>query len=76
MQSLGRIRLTEEVRELLDINSLDFVEFCIEGKQIIIEKYHPRCEVCGSKSNLIAFKKERFVCGSCHEHIRSKEAEA
>ena len=69
VDELGRIVIPKEMRKKMDIANSDPVEIYVEGDKIILTKYHPSCNFCGSEGSVIEFKGKK-ICHSCLDEIR------
>ena len=61
VDELGRIVIPKELREVLDIDIRDPLEFFTEDTSIILKKYHPGCVFCGNINNVTRFRKIIYV---------------
>ncbi len=68
VDQLGRIVLPKSLRKRYHMNEGDPVEILVQGDQIILERYKPKCVICGSME-LVAEFKERFVCAACKKEL-------
>ena len=59
VDDLGRIVLPMELRRTLGILEHDEVEIYVDGHQIVLQKFSPRCIFCGYDEDLINY------CGKC-----------
>nr|WP_089759005.1 AbrB/MazE/SpoVT family DNA-binding domain-containing protein [Halarsenatibacter silvermanii] len=64
VDELGRIVLPKELRDTLNIDEKDPLEFYVEDDSIILEKYEPGCYLCGSVEDLIQYK-DKDICEVC-----------
>ncbi len=64
IDQLGRIVLPKSLRQEQGIESKDDVEIYVEGEDIILQKYKPRCVFCGESEDLMEFK-GKLVCREC-----------
>lgn len=69
IDELGRIVVPKEMRNKMDIASSDPVEIYVEGDKIILTKYHPCCNFCGSEDDVSSFKGKK-ICRACLEEIK------
>ncbi|MGU3472351.1 AbrB/MazE/SpoVT family DNA-binding domain-containing protein [Paenibacillus sp. D51F] len=72
VDQLGRIVLPKSLRKRYQMNEGDPVEILVQGDQIILERYRPRCVFCGSMEQVADFK-ERYLCSECMsqmQHLR------
>ena len=70
LDALGRIVLPVELRRTLNISTKDRLEILIEGSSIILRKYSPNCQFCGSGSSLTAYK-DKLICKRCLNEIKN-----
>ena len=68
VDDLGRIVLPIDVRRERGIEPKDDIEIYVDGEYIVIQKYNPRCVLCGEPGSLIEFQGKR-VCLSCVREI-------
>jgi transcriptional pleiotropic regulator of transition state genes len=71
VDELGRIVIPKELREVLDIDIRDPLEFFTEDTSIILKKYHPGCVFCGNIDKVTRFK-ENNICTDCLEEMKSE----
>ncbi len=64
VDDLGRIVLPKELRETLDIEEKDPLEFYVEEETVILKKYQPGCHLCGNIENLVNYR-DKDICESC-----------
>jgi transcriptional pleiotropic regulator of transition state genes len=50
------------------------MEIFVDGNKIILQKYEPGCEYCGSMDNLIEFE-DRHICTDCINKMKEKTEE-
>ena len=70
IDELGRIVVPKDMRMKMDIASSDPVEIYVEGNKIILTKYHPCCNFCGSENDVVNFKGKK-ICRECLEEIKN-----
>jgi transcriptional pleiotropic regulator of transition state genes len=68
VDQLGRIVLPKSLRERYSMNEGDPVEIIVNGDNIILEKYRPKCIFCGSIELVIEYK-DRYVCNVCTDQM-------
>ncbi len=68
LDHLGRIVLPIDLRRALNIDKDDSIEIYVDGEDVIIKKYEPRCVFCGGHNNLADFK-GRLVCQECRTTV-------
>lgn len=71
LDSLGRIVLPSELRNLLNINIKDEIEIYTEGDYIILKKYENSCVFCGEMKNLLKYK-DKHICKDCKLSLLNK----
>jgi transcriptional pleiotropic regulator of transition state genes len=64
VDSLGRIVIPKELREVLGIALNDPIEIFEENEHIMLKKYEPGCIFCGEMNDVIYFKEKR-ICRNC-----------
>lgn len=65
LDSIGRIVIPIELRKILDIRNLDFIEIYTEGDRIIVSKHFQGCALCHSPEKLHRIKDGKPVCDEC-----------
>ena len=70
VDQLGRIVLPKSLRKRYLMNEGDPVEIFVQGDQIILERYRPKCVFCGTMTEVKEFK-ERYVCSECMAEMDS-----
>lgn len=68
---MGRMVLPAELRQSLGIGDRDELEIYVEGENIVLVKYGPKCVFCGSREGLVEFK-GKMVCRVCVESGKSE----
>jgi transcriptional pleiotropic regulator of transition state genes len=71
IDDLGRMVIPIELRKTLNINTKDPMEIFIDGDRIILKKYKPGCEICGSMDNLVEHE-GHHICTECIEKMKEK----
>jgi len=61
---LGRVVLPVALRRERGINPNDAIEICVEGENIVLQKYKPHCVFCGEIQHVIEFS-GKLVCLPC-----------
>jgi transcriptional pleiotropic regulator of transition state genes len=69
IDNLGRMVIPIELRKTLNIDKKDPMEIFIDGEQIILKKYKPGCEICGTMDNLVEHE-GHHVCDSCIDDLK------
>jgi transcriptional pleiotropic regulator of transition state genes len=64
VDELGRVVLPIELRRTLGIDVKDPIEIFVDGEHIILKKYEPACNFCGSADNIKHFQGKK-VCSEC-----------
>lgn len=75
IDSLGRLTLVKEYRDVLDINEEDDIEQVLTENEIIIRKLQKGCVVCNSKietNDFIEINK-KIICKQCLLKLQSIE---
>ena len=70
VDELGRIVLPIELRRTLDIVEKDALEIYVEGSDVILKKYRPRCIFCDSGKDVTVFRGKN-VCAKCLRELRA-----
>ena len=68
VDELGRVVLPIELRRMFGIKEKDGLEIFVDGDTIILRKYRPGCELCGSVDELYRVGGHR-ICRICAEDI-------
>ena len=74
IDQLGRIVIPKELRDVLDIKSGDKsgegdpLEIFVDGKNIILRKYQPGCNFCGSLKD-VKYIDNIHICWGCAKKI-------
>jgi transcriptional pleiotropic regulator of transition state genes len=71
VDELGRVVIPIELRRTLGIGEKDPLEIYVDGERIMLKKYEPGCNFCGSIDNLISTKTGKLLCGTCVTEIKS-----
>ncbi|MBE6830506.1 MAG: AbrB/MazE/SpoVT family DNA-binding domain-containing protein [Ruminococcaceae bacterium] len=66
IDKLGRIVMPKELRDSLDINTNDELEFFLDNDKFIIKKRKTACEFCSHTNHVMDFKGHR-ICRKCIE---------
>lgn len=69
IDTLGRIVIPKETRDLLHIEEKDPIEVFMNGDTIVLRKYEPACIFCDSADDTVNFE-GRLICRSCFEKIK------
>ena len=70
IDSLGRIVLPKEIRNVFDIGPKDPLEIYIDTDKIILKKYAPSCIFCEDSDN-VAYYKGKLICSACLESLKN-----
>lgn len=70
VDELGRIVLPAEIRQCLEIQVKDPLEFFVDGERIILKKYQPGCIFCGSMENVTTFEGKN-LCAACIRKLKA-----
>jgi transcriptional pleiotropic regulator of transition state genes len=69
VDQLGRIVLPKSLRKNFLMNEGDPIEILVQGDQIILEKYKPKCVFCYSSEKVNEYK-ARYICQTCVEEMK------
>lgn len=69
VDELGRIVLPIELRKFSKIVEKDALEIYVEGDEIVLEKYMPKCVFCGD-SQAVREYKGKNVCSVCMTELK------
>lgn len=69
VDELGRIVIPMELRRTLGIDIRDSLEIFTEGEKIVLAKYQPNCNLCGSGNDLVEFKGKN-ICAGCRGQLK------
>lgn len=68
IDNIGRVLIPEKIRENMNLNYKDTVEFSINNKNIQFKKVESKCIFCGSQKELFEFMNKK-VCKNCFDDI-------
>jgi len=68
IDQLGRVVIPIEIRRNLELNTGDEMEFYIDGADVTLRRYSPKCIFCGEKATKM--HKGKRICPSCLEVLR------
>ena len=68
IDSLGRIVLPKEIRDVLQIGPKDPIEIFTDSDRIILKKYAPTCVFCENGDD-VTYYKGKMVCKNCIEAL-------
>ena len=68
LDHLGRIVLPIDLRRALNIDKDDSIEIYVDGEDIIVQKYEPRCVFCRQPGADLEFH-GRMVCQRCARYV-------
>lgn len=71
VDSLGRVVLPKELRDVMDIKMDDSMEVFVDGNRIVLRKFMRNCIFCGDGSN-VRFYRDMAVCRKCAEDLFKK----
>lgn len=74
IDDLGRMVIPIELRKTLNISKKDPMEIFVDGNKIILQKYEPGCEICGSMENIIQHEGHE-ICTDCINTLKEKAEE-
>lgn len=69
VDELGRVVIPIEIRNSLDIKERDPMEFHVENRKLILEKYEQGCIFCDSKDDLKEIN-GKMICKKCVSKIQ------
>ncbi len=69
LDDLGRVVIPREIRRSMGLMERDDLEIFVEGDQIILQKFSPRCVFCGCDEKLVNFYGKN-LCKNCIEVIQ------
>ncbi|QGQ95833.1 AbrB/MazE/SpoVT family DNA-binding domain-containing protein [Paenibacillus psychroresistens] len=73
LDELGRITLPIELRRSLGIGEKDALEIFVDSDRIMLKKYAPGCNFCGSIEQIESTKNGKLLCGTCITEIKAIE---
>ncbi|WP_411552228.1 AbrB/MazE/SpoVT family DNA-binding domain-containing protein [Paenibacillus lautus] len=74
LDSLGRIVIPIELRKTLGIDDSEPIEIFVDGEDVVLKKYQPGCNLCGSSEGKMSFFYGKTICNKCVSEIgRSAE---
>lgn len=68
IDDLGRVLIPEKIRENMNLNYNDTVEFFVDNQNIQFRKVKDSCIFCGSKIKLFEFMGKK-ICKKCFKDI-------
>jgi len=69
VDDLGRIVLPKELRDTLHIDEKDPMEFYVREDSIVLKKYQPGCNICGSVEDLVSYRGKN-ICEGCIAELK------
>lgn len=69
VDDLGRVVIPKELRTTLSIDVKDALEIFTEDDTIILRKYEPFCNICGSSNGLRNYMSKN-LCSVCIDDIK------
>ncbi len=74
LDKLGRITLSRELREVMELRKKDSVELIPNGSTLIIRKHTPTvCVFCGNADGITIYK-GKYICTDCTSGIKAINA--
>jgi len=70
IDTLGRIVLPMELRNVLGISEKCPLGYYIDGEVIILKKYQPDCIFCGNVNDVVNYKGKN-ICPTCLAEIKT-----
>lgn len=64
VDTLGRIVIPSELRDMFGIKTNDYLEIYTDGGRIVLEKYNPSCIFCKETEDIFEFN-DKSVCKNC-----------
>lgn len=71
IDDLGRLVLPIELRRAMSLDYGDAVEVYTNGDTIVLKKYQPGCQLCGSMEDLMQVDDTR-VCRCCAQKLAAQ----
>lgn len=68
VDDLGRVVIPKELRAMRDIAEGDSLEIFVDGKDIILRKYHPSCVFCNNVDEGMKIN-GKPICPACFDTI-------
>jgi len=68
IDNMGRVFIPEKIRENMNLNYKDTVEFTIDNNNIQLKKIENKCIFCGSSKELFEFM-DKKICKNCFKDI-------
>jgi AbrB family transcriptional regulator, transcriptional pleiotropic regulator of transition state genes len=68
LDQLGRIVLPKSLRHSYQMNEGVPIEILVQGDQIVLERYRPKCVFCSSMEQVSLFK-EKYICMICAKEL-------
>ncbi len=69
LDSIGRIVIPKEIRNVLGINDGDFMEIIKVDNEVVVRRYIKGCIFCGSDKGGFNFK-DILICNECREALK------
>lgn len=69
LDSLGRIVIPIELRKTLGIGDSEPMEIFVDGEDVVLKKYQPGCNLCGSIEGKMSFFYGKTICNKCVSEI-------
>ena len=67
----GKFTLPKSLRQRFKIEQGDCLEITVDGDNLILSKYRPRCAFCGSTEYATDYK-DKNVCQECMSSLKGK----
>jgi transcriptional pleiotropic regulator of transition state genes len=61
---LGRIVLPKSLRRMYKMNQGDPIEILVEGDQLFLERFRPKCVFCSSIETILTYR-DKPICSVC-----------
>jgi transcriptional pleiotropic regulator of transition state genes len=71
LDSMGRLVLPKELRDVMDIRGGESLEVFIDGSQVILRKFMHNCVFCGEGAD-VQFYHDIAICPECAEDLYNK----
>jgi len=68
LDEVGRVVIPKELRAAYNLFSKDAIEIFTTEDGILLKKYNPGCDFCGSFDNIKVYK-SRKICVNCRQEI-------
>lgn len=68
LDELGRVVLPIELRRQIEVDFKDEIEISVNGNEIRLTKYVPKCVFCKSEEEVLE-RLDRHICKKCIQEI-------